>query len=416
MSRLLGILLLSLALGCASREVRPIRVGVLHSATGSLAISEEPVANATRLALDELKADGGLLGRPLEVIGADGASSPERFAREAERLIVEQQVDVLFGCWSSASRKAVLPVLERHDHLLFYPLQYEGLEQSPHVVYTGAVPNQQLVPGIKWALDNLGKRFYLVGTDYVYPRTANTMARVQLEVLGGEVLGESYLLLGSREVETVIDEIRRSQPDVILNTINGDSSLAFFAALRKAGLEIPTLSMSAGEVEFASMGADLPVGHYAAWNYFQSIDTPENVRFVQRYKTRYGADSVTSDPMNAAYAGVKLWAQAVRNAESAEPNEVVRAIGGESLAAPEGLISVDSTNQHCWKPVHVGQLQPDGQFKILWSSQGPVRPRPFPVYRPRAEWELYLRTLYDEWGGQWTNPARPPGAPAGESS
>jgi urea transport system substrate-binding protein len=396
--------LLSLVVGCSPHKPEPIRAGILHSATGSLSSSERPVANATRLALEELAAKGGLLGRPLEIVEADGASVPETFASEAERLIVEQKVDVLFGCWTSASRKAVLPVLERHDHLLFYPLQYEGLEQSAHIVYTGAVPNQQLVPGVKWALDNLGKRFFLVGSDYVYPRAANSMARVQLEVLGAEVVGEEYLLLGSRQVGPVVEKIRRSQPDVILNTINGDTGQAFFAALREAGIRTPTLSTSAGEVEFQAMGKDLPVGHYAVWNYFQSIESPENSRFVQRYKARFGADAVTSDPMEAAYIGVRLWAQAVENAESAEPEEVGKAIEGESLAAPEGLISVDSTTHHCWKAVHVGRLMPDGQFSIVWSSQSPVRPRPFPIYRPASEWESYLRGLRDAWGGGWTNP------------
>jgi urea transport system substrate-binding protein len=397
---------MSLAVGCSPHEVKPIRVGILHSATGSLADSEQPVANATRLALEEIDAAGGLLGRPLEIIASDGSSEPEKFASEAERLIVDEKVEVLFGCWSSASRKAVLPVLERHDHLLFYPVQYEGLEQSPHVVYTGAVPNQQMVPGIKWALDNLGKKFFLVGSDYLYPRAANSMARVQLEVLDGEVLGEEYLLLGSKKVEPVIEKIRQSQPDVILNTINGDTSKAFFAALRKAGITTPTLSMSTSEVEFAGMGENMPVGHYAAWNYFQSIDSPENRKFVQRYQTRFGADSVTNDPMEAGYVGVKLWAQAVTDAESSQPVEVGKAIGGESLAAPEGLISVDSTTRHCWKSVRVGKLKADGQFSILWSSQGPVRPRPFPIYRPLAEWEAYLRSVHDGWGGQWTNPGQ----------
>jgi urea transport system substrate-binding protein len=395
------------ALGCSPHESEPIRVGILHSATGSLASSEQPVANATRLALEELADDGGLLGRPIEIVSADGASSPERFASEAERLIVEEKVDVLFGCWSSASRKAVLPVLERHDHLLFYPLQYEGLEQSSHIVYTGAVPNQQMVPGIKWAVDNLGKRFFLVGSDYVYPRAANNMARIQIEVLGGQVVGEKYLLLGSKTVGPLLEEIARARPDVILNTINGDSQAAFFAGLRKAGISAPTLSMSASEVEFAGMGADMPVGDYAVWNYFQSVDSPENSRFVQRYKARYGDKAVTSDPMEAGYIGVKLWAQAVRDAESSAPEDVVKAIGEESLAAPEGLVSVDATTHHCWKSVRVGRLRADGQFSILWSSQGPVRPRPFPIYRSRVEWQQYLQELYQGWGGQWTNPARP---------
>lgn len=401
----MGILLLCWAVGCSPRSERPIRVGILHSSTGPLANSERPVADATRLALDEV-AEAGLLGRDIEVVEADGASSPEAFAEAAEQLIVKERVDVIFGCWSSASRKAVLPVLERHDHLLFYPLQYEGLEQDPHVVYTGAVPNQQMVPGIKWAMDNLGKRVFLVGSDYVYPHAANTMARVQIDVLGGQVVGEEYLLLGSQDVTPVLEKIRLAHPDVILNTINGDTGKAFFAGLKRAGVKAPTLSLSMSEAEFANLGHDMPVGHYAAWNYFQSVETPENTRFVQRYKARFGNDKVTSDPMEAGYVGVKLWAQAVASAETAEPVEVAKAIGGESLAAPEGLISVDSTTHHCWKSVRVGKLRADGQFKILWSSQGPVRPRPFPIYRPAAEWEAFLEKLQSGWGGQWTNPGQ----------
>lgn len=410
--RVLGIWSLSWALalgaaGCSQSARPPIRVGILHSATGSLAESEQPVAQATRLALEELNSEGGLLGRPIEVVSGDGASDPATFAREAERLITRERVDVLFGGWSSASRKEMLPVLERHDSLLFYPLQHEGLEQSPHVVYTGAVPNQQLVPGLKWALDHLGKRFFLVGSDYIYPRTANSMARVQIDVLGGQVVGEEYLKLGGRQVQTLLETVRAASPDVILNTLNGDSSQAFLDALRRAGIATPTLSMSTSEVEFASISDRLAGAEYAAWSYFQSLDSAENRRFVQRYKARYGEQSVTSDPMEAGYIGVKLWAQTVANAETVEPAEVVKAIGGESLAAPEGLISVDSTTHHCWKSVRVGKLRSDGQFEVVWSSRGPVRPYPFPIYRPRGQWETFLQEMYREWGDQWTHPDRP---------
>lgn len=408
MKRILGIVWLFFCLsGCSPHEAPPIRVGILHSATGSLASSEIPVANATRLAVEELNANGGLLGRPIEVVAADGASDPHTFANQAERLIVAEEVDVLFGCWSSASRKAVLPVLERHGHLLFYPTQYEGLEQSPHVVYTGAVPNQQMVPGIKWALDHLGRKFFLVGSDYVYPRTANSMARVQLEMLEAEVVGEAYLRLGSTDVEPLLEQIRAARPDVILNTINGDSGTAFFAGLRRAGITTPTVSLSTSEVEFLAMGADMPVGHYAVWSYFQSIDSAENQRFVQRYRARFGAETVTDDPMESGYIGVKLWAQAVREAGSSEPAAVSKEVGGESLAAPQGLVSIDSTTRHCWKSVRVGKLQAGGQFSILWSSRGPVRPRPFPFYHSRTEWEQQLQGLYRQWDHHWYNPSKP---------
>lgn len=385
-------------------KVEPIRVGILHSQKGSLASSEQPVANATRLALEELNANGGILGRPISISYADGASDPAIFAQEAKRLIKEQHVNVIFGCWSSASRKAVIPVLERQKGLLFFPLQYEGLEQSPRVVYTGAVPNQQMVPAIKWALDNLGKRFYLIGSDYIYPHAANTMAKIQIEALGGTVVGTEYVPLGDQLFQQTLDRIKKSEPEVILNTINGDSNQAFFKAIIKDDIQVKTLSLSASEVEFATMGKALPVGQYACYSYFQSVDSLENRHFVSRYKARFGADAVTSDPMEAAYIGVKLWAQAVKEAGSALPEEVLSNIGGQSIAAPEGLVSVDGTTLHCWKSVRIGRLKEDGQFDIVWSSQSSVRPRPYPLYRTINEWNHYLDQMHGKWGNKWIAP------------
>jgi urea transport system substrate-binding protein len=386
---------------------RPIRVGILHSLTGSMAISEGSVAQATQMALDEVNASGGLLGRPVQAVQVDGRSDWPTFARQAERLIAQERVSTVFGCWTSASRKTVRPVFEKHDHLLIYPVQYEGLEQSPNIVYTGAAPNQQIIPGVKWAVDHLGKRVFLVGSDYVFPRTANAIIRDLMVALRGTVVGEEYLLLGSKDVAATVARIRAVRPDVILNTINGDTNVAFFHALRAAGVtpaRIPTMSFSLAEDELRVMGAGEMVGDYAAWNYFQSLPGDANRRFVERFRARYGRDRVTSDPMEAAYFGVHVWAQAVRDAGTDDVRAIRRAIRRQSYAAPEGIVYVDPETQHTWKYVRIGRIRGDGQFDVAWSSDKPVRPVPFPVLRTRGEWEAFLDGLFTRWHGRWANP------------
>jgi urea transport system substrate-binding protein len=390
-----------------STNQQPIRVGVLHSLTGTMAISESAVADATILAIEELNQRGGLLGRQIEPVVVDGASDWPTFARETERLIRDVRVDAIFGCWTSACRKTVRPVIERYNHLLFYPVQYEGLEQSPNIVYTGAAPNQQIIPAVKWSMDNLGTRFFLVGSDYVFPRTANAIIRDQVTALRGEIVGEEYLLLGSSDATALVEKIRRAQPDVILNTINGDSNIAFFRALRAAGISsetIPTVSFSIAEPELRSMGSELTTGDYAAWNYFQSIDTPENAAFVASFKARYGQDRVVSDPMEAAYFGVQLWAQAVADMGTAEVAVVRDAIKRQSLSAPGGVVYIDPTSLHTWKVVRIGKIGADGQFTIVWSSEKPIRPIPYPIYRTPEVWDQFLDQLYQGWGQSWANP------------
>lgn len=387
---------------------KPIRIGILHSMTGTMAISEKSVADATQLAIEELNQKGGLLGRPIEVIVADGKSDAETFAREAQRLIQQEKVVALFGCWTSASRRTVKPVVERLNHLLFYPVQYEGLESSPNIVYTGAAPNQQIIPAVKWAMDNIGTSFFLVGSDYVFPHTANAIIRDQVKALRGDIVGEEYFLLGSRDVAAVVAKIKATRPKLILNTINGDTNVEFFKALRAAGItpaEIPVMSFSVGEEELRSLGGgETLAGNYAAWNYFQTTDTPENAAFVANYKKRYGADRVTSDPIEAGYFGVHLWAQAVTAAASADATQVRLAVRKQSFLAPEGMVYVDLDNLHTWKGVRIGKIRPDGQFDIVWRSQRPVRPVPYPIYRTKAEWDEFLAALYKSWGNRWENP------------
>ncbi len=370
-------------------------------------MSEQSVANATLLAIEEINEDGGLLGREIEPLVADGASDPAVFASEARRLIEDEGVSVIFGCWTSASRKAVVPIVEAADGVLFYPLQYEGIEQSPNVVYTGATPNQQVVPAVSYALREFGPRAFLVGSDYVFPRMANAVIRDQVKALGGRLVGQRYLPLGSKDVGSIVDAIVKAKPDVIFNTINGDSNVAFFAGLRAAGVtpdEIPTMSFSIGETELAQMDSESMAGDYAAWNYFQSLDTDLNREFIEAYRGRFGAEAVTSDPMDAAYAAVNLWAGAVRTAESAAPGEVLRVIGGQGFHSPEGLVYVDGDTQHTWKSARIGRVRADGQFDVVWASDKPVRPMPFPVFRTRVEWEQLLDDLHRDWDGKWTNP------------
>lgn len=386
----------------------PIKVGVLHSETGTMAINETAVRDATLMAIAEINAQGGVLGRRIEPLVADGESNPKIFAAEAERLITREKVSVIFGCWTSASRKTVLPIIEERNHLLFYPVQYEGLEQSPNIVYTGAAPNQQILPAVNWCFQQLNARkFFLVGSDYIFPRAANAIIEAQVNAMQAEVVGQEYILLGSDKVDEAVRKIVQARPDVILNTINGDSNVAFFAALRRAGItsaDIPTMSFSLAESELNSMDTKGIAGDYAAWNYFQSVDREENREFVQRFKDRYGPHRVTDDPIEAAYFGVYLWSQAVEDAGTDDVSSVRRHLANQSYPAPQGIVSIDANNGHTWKTVRIGRVRSDGQFDVVWSSGRPLRPVPFPVYRTNKQWDEFLGDLYRTWGGQWENP------------
>ncbi len=413
MIRKISILLLILMLVFAfwwqflrKKERSTVKIGVLQSLTGTMAISEKSLVDAVNMAVKEINERGGIAGRKIETVVADGRSDSATFARESERLIVEEKVSTIFGCWTSASRKSVKDIVEKHNHLLIYPLQYEGLEDSPNIIYTGAAPNQQIIPAVKWCMDHLGKKFFLVGSDYVFPRTANAIIRDQLTSLQGQVVGEEYLLLGSKNVDGIVQKIVKASPDVILNTINGDSNIAFFRALRAAGISsdrIPTMSFSIAEEELRSMNIKDTVGDYAAWNYFQSLSHSRNREFVTRFKALYGDTRVTSDPIETAYFSVYLWAQAVEEAQSDQVNHIRKRIIDQSYKAPGGIVYIDGQSRHTWKPVRIGRIRADGQFDTIWSSEHSVRPIPFPVYRSRVEWEKFLDQLYRGWGRKWAN-------------
>ncbi len=390
------VLLVLLAIGLwHSSAPPPIRIGVLHSISGNMAASERPLVDAVRLAVEEINAAGGLLGRPVELIVADGKSDNAVFAAEAERLITAERVSALFACWTSSCRKAVKPVVEKHRHLMFYPLQYEGLEQSSHIYYTGSAPNQQIIPGTRWALDTLGKRVYLIGSDYVFPRTANLIIRDLVQANRGTVLAERYRPLGDHDFRSIIDELRTLRPDVVLNTVNGDSNVHFFRALRAAKLgDIPVMSFSVAEMELKAISPEaFHPNHYAVWNYFQTLPGEANRRFVEAFRQRYGTDQVTSDPMEASYVGTRLWAQAVHDARTDDPKAVNLAMGLQSIAAPSGIAAVDRRSRHLWKQVRVGKAREDGQFDVVWDAGDALRPEPYPSYRPPSAWQRLVSEL-----------------------
>ncbi len=386
----------------------PIKVGVLHSRTGTMAISERAVIDATLLAIDELNENGGVLGRPVVAVVEDGESDGPTFAAKADKLITQDKVSAIFGCWTSASRKTVLPVVEKHDHLLFYPVQYEGLEQSPNIIYTGAAPNQQIIPAVKWAVTAKNKKkFFLVGSDYVFPRCANAIIRDTAASLNAEVVGEEYLLLGSSDVAEIVRKIVAAAPDLILNTVNGDSNVALFRALRAAGVKsetVPTISFSISEQELSSLSTKDIVGDYAAWNYFHSVDRQQNRRFIDRFRARYGEQRLTSDPMEAAYFGVHVWAQAVAKAGSEEVKAIRTAAKHQEFDAPEGMIRIDPDTQHASKVFRIGRITLEGSFQVEYSSEVPIAPIPYPNTRSKGDWDTFLQDLRLRWNGNWANP------------
>ncbi len=357
-----------------------IKVGILHSLSGTMAISEVSLRDAELMAIEEINAAGGVLGKQIEPVVEDGASDWPTFAEKATKLLQQDKVATVFGGWTSASRKAMLPVFEQNNGLLWYPVQYEGMESSPNIFYTGATTNQQIVPAVDWLLENVGKDFFLVGSDYVFPRTANQIINAQVKAKGGKVVAEEYTAMGHTDYNTIINKIKSAKPSVIFNTLNGDSNVAFFKQLSDAGItpeDIPVLSVSVAEEEIRGIGADVLEGHYAAWNYYQTTDTPENQKFVENYKKKYGDDRVTGDPIEAAYNAVYLWAAAVEKAGSVEVDKVKEAADGIEFQAPGGLVKIDGETQHLYKTVRIGQVQADGQFKEVWNSGEPIKPDPY---------------------------------------
>jgi len=363
----------------ADKQGEKIRVGMLHSLSGTMAISEGSLLDAGMLAIAEINQGGGVLGKRIEPVVSDGASDPATFAQKARELIVKEQVAAIFGGWTSACRKAVLPVVEELNGLLWYPVEYEGLECSSNIFYSGACPNQQVEPAVHWLLQNKGKRFYLLGSDYVFPRTVNKLIKAHLKQQGGTLTGEEYSPLGATDFQKIITSIKQAQPDVVFSTLNGDSNIAFYQQYKEAGIsaeDIPIVAVSVAEAELQLIGGEIAAGHYAAWSYFQSLDRPSNRKFVDSFRRMYGLDRVTSDPMEAAYTQVYLWKQSVECAKSFEVARVRQAAYGQTWEAPGGLVRI-AENHHLWKPCYIGKILPTGQFQVVYSSEGLIKPLPW---------------------------------------
>lgn len=358
-----------------------VKVGLLHSLTGSMAISEKSVRDAEVLAIKEINAAGGVNGKQIEYVEEDGASEPSTFATKAEKLIDSEGVSTIFGCWTSSSRKAVKPIVEEYGSLLWYPVQYEGMESSSNIVYTGAAPNQQIVPAIDYLLDQGYKKFFLLGSDYVFPRTANMIINAQLEAKGAEVVGEEYADMDQTDFAAIISKIEAAKPDVIINTLNGTGNVSFFKQMSEKNYtsnEYMTMSFSIAEEEVATIGADILKGHMVSWNYYQTTDTDKNKDFVTAYKEAYGENRVTSDPAEAAYDAVYLWKEACEKADSFEPEDVIKAVetGEISFDAPEGTVTIQGDNHHLVKPVRIGQVGEDGLINEVYATD-PVAPDPY---------------------------------------
>jgi len=362
-----------------------VTVGILHSVTGTMAISETGSVQAEKLAIKQINEMGGVLGRQIEVIQEDGASDWPTFAEKARKLLVNDKVPAVMGCWTSASRKAVLPVFEQHNGFLYYPTFYEGLEQSPNVIYTGQEATQQIIAGLDWVKETKGANsFYLLGSDYIWPRTSNKIARKHIEdFLGGEVVGEEYYPLGHTQFNSVINKIRLRKPDVIYAIVVGGSNVAFYKQLKAAGIDMTAedpvlLTISVTEDEILGIGGENMEGAYACMKYFQSLDNENNLAFVAAFKEMWGEDIVIGDVTQAAYLGPWLWKAAVEKAGSFDVDKVREAqIGIELDTAPEGYVKVHE-NHHLWSKTRVGLAKADGQYEVVFETADLVEPDPFP--------------------------------------
>lgn len=379
-----------------------IKVGILHSLSGTMAISETSLKDTALMAINEINANGGVLGKKLEPVVVDPASDWPLFAEKARQLITQEKVAVIFGGWTSVSRKSVLPVVEELNGLLFYPVQYEGQEQSKNIFYTGAAPNQQAIPAVEYLMSEEGgkaQRFVLLGTDYVYPRTTNKILRAFLKSKGIEDadIMEEYTPFSHNNYQTIVGNIKKfsaAKKTAVISTINGDSNVPFYRELGNQGIkasDIPVMAFSVGEEELRGIDTKPLVGHLAAWNYFMSVKNPTNTKFINQFKqfaVEYklpNADKVvTNDPMEATYVGINMWKQAVEKAGTTDVDKVREAMAGQTFAAPSGYtLKMDESNHHLHKPVMIGEIRADGQFDVVYKTPAVIKAEPWSPYIPK---------------------------------
>ena len=398
-----SIAAIGMPLGASAADT--IKVGILHSLSGTMAISETALKNVALMTIEEINASGGVMGKQLEPVVVDPASNWPLFAEKARQLLTQDKVAAVFGCWTSVSRKSVNPVFKELNGLLFYPVQYEGEELEKNVFYTGAAPNQQAIPAVEYLMSEEGggaKRWVLLGTDYVYPRTTNKILRAFLHSKGvkDEDIMEEYTPFGHSDYQTIIANIKKfasaGKKTAVVSTINGDSNVPFYKELGNQGLkatDVPVVAFSVGEEELRGVDTKPLVGHLAAWNYFMSVKNPANAAFIKKYKAWAAANGVpnadtvvTNDPMEATYVGIHMWKQAVEQAKTTDVDAVIDALGGQTVKAPSGFtLTMDKTNHHLHKPVLIGEVRSDGQFSVVWKTDEPIRAQPWSPFIPGNE-------------------------------
>jgi urea transport system substrate-binding protein len=404
--------------GLVAEARAPILVGLIHSQTGPLAISERSLLDAEVLALEEINAKGGVAGRKLKWEIADGRSDPAAFASQATRLIEQDKVDVLVGGWTAECRKAMLEVVEKHESLLIFPANFEGIERSPQAIYAGGSANQVALPAVRWCSDALkARKFFVVGTEEVWSKVASEIAKDGIKAVGGDLAGESYLPLVGGDAQALVEAIRAANPDVVINAMVGESNVPFYAAFRRAGLtpeKLPVVAFAVAEDELRRFPPGDVTGHYAAFSYFQGLDRPENLKFVRDFKAKYGDSRTISDTMVSAYDGVMLWSQAADEAGTGDPKVVSTRFERQSLDAPEGIVTIDPESRIAWRPFCLGKIRADGQFDLAWTINKPIQPVTFVATRSKARWRALLDELKARWGGRWSSsePAHPNPTPS----
>lgn len=412
--------------GPALSQEDTIKIGVLHSLSGTMAISETTLKDAVLMLIDEQNKKGGVLGKKLEAVVVDPASDWPLFAEKARDLLAKDKVAAVFGCWTSVSRKSVLPVFEELNGLLFYPVQYEGEESQRNVFYTGAAPNQQAIPAVDYLMSEEGgsvKRWVLAGTDYVYPQTTNKILQAYLESKGvaKDDIMVNYTPFGHSDWQTIVSDIKKfgssGKKTAVVSTINGDANVPFYKELANQGVkaeDIPVVAFSVGEEELAGLDTAPLVGHLTAWNYFQSVDNPVNAEFIDTWRAFTKDDKrVTNDPMEATFIGFNMWVQAVEKAGSTDPDAVIDSIVGVSAPNLSGSYSTMMPNHHITKPVLIGEIQADGQMETVWQTSGLVAGDEWSDYLPDsanliADWRKPMscgnfNVASGKCGGQSTN-------------
>ncbi len=391
-----------------AQESDTIKIGILHSLSGTIAIIETSLHNAELLAIEEINAKGGVLGKKIVPVVEDPQSLVQVFAEKSKKLLLEDKVAAVLGCYTSASRQSVLPVFEEYNGLLLYPTLYEAQECSKNCFYTGAVPNQQLDDFVPWIIKTLGrKKFYMIGSNYIYPKETNREVKALLEKHGGENVGEEYAPLGHTEFATIINNIAGSGAEIVFSDLVGNSIVAFYKQFKQFGLtpeDLPICTPITTEQETAAMGPENAAGHYTSFNYFQSVDTPENKAFVERYKAKYGKNQVTNAVMEAAYFQTYLLAQAIEKVGNTDTDALIyEGLPGQEFKAPQGPVKIDEKNHHTWLWARIGKARDDGQFDIVWTSQDRIRPDPWVDYLyPHKDCDFTNKAVTDRLKNPWS--------------